>query len=517
VVTQNQENGTERLDSPERNLSQGYVSDENLSDRFDSSDRFEDGLDRFEDDDNNRIYSNQVLNLGKIKCYGFDMDYTLCEYISPAYDELGFNLTKEHLVSSLGYDNAVLDLHFNPEFTIRGLWFDKKFGNILKVDQFGKILLCLHGFRKVVGSELRSMYPHKIQRKDDHRIFVMNTLFNLAETHLLASIIDLYNKKESLVHSSEGWTEKGKEGTTFTFKKLFQDVRSTIDYIHIDTMDIKKRTIQDLPRYVKKDGRLLAMLKQIQNGGRTSFLVTNSDWWYTQHIMRFLLAEENSKDTDDWMSWFSVVVVDSCKPKFFMAGTPLSRVDIETRELSEISGAELKTLRGSNEKVVYSGGHHRTITRLLGVEEPEVLYCGDHLYGDVVKCRKECEWRTMLVVPELEHEAQISLEQEDVLQELHKLENMLARKSMPQFESLRDELRAVVNKLDGGFGQSGSLFRAGSRLTYFGSQMLIWADVYTGSALNLVGYSLNERFLPPPAILPHETRARTRGVSPQSP
>ena len=62
-------------------------------------------------------------------------------------------------------------------------------------------------------------------------------------------------------------------------------------------MDIKKRTIQDLPRYVKKDGRLLAMLKQIQNGGRTSFLVTNSDWWYTQHIMRFLLAEENSKDT----------------------------------------------------------------------------------------------------------------------------------------------------------------------------------------------------------------------------
>ena len=77
----------------------------------------------------------------------------------------------------------------------------------------------------------------------------------------------------------------------------FQDVRSTIDYIHIDTMDIKKRTIQDLPRYVKKDGRLLAMLKQIQDGGRTSFLVTNSDWWYTQHIMRFLLAEENSKDT----------------------------------------------------------------------------------------------------------------------------------------------------------------------------------------------------------------------------
>ena len=65
------------------------MSDENLSDRFEaSSDRFDDA------DDAVRIYANQALNLGKIAAYGFDMDYTLCEYISPAYDELGFNLTK---------------------------------------------------------------------------------------------------------------------------------------------------------------------------------------------------------------------------------------------------------------------------------------------------------------------------------------------------------------------------------------------------------------------------------------
>ena len=37
-----------------------------------------------------RIYANKVLNLGNIKCFGFDMDYTLCEYISPEYDELAF-------------------------------------------------------------------------------------------------------------------------------------------------------------------------------------------------------------------------------------------------------------------------------------------------------------------------------------------------------------------------------------------------------------------------------------------
>ena len=34
----------------------------------------------------------------------------------------------------------------------------------------------------------RDLYPHKIQRKDPERICVMNTLFNLAETHLIASL-----------------------------------------------------------------------------------------------------------------------------------------------------------------------------------------------------------------------------------------------------------------------------------------------------------------------------------------
>ena len=32
------------------------------------------------------------------------------------------------------------------------------------------------------------MYPNKIQRKEESRVYVMNTLFNLAETHLIASL-----------------------------------------------------------------------------------------------------------------------------------------------------------------------------------------------------------------------------------------------------------------------------------------------------------------------------------------
>ncbi len=37
----------------------------------------------------------------------------------------------------------------------------------------------------------------------------------------------------------------------------------------------------------------------------------------------------------------------------------------------------------------------------------EVLYIGDHIYGDILRSKKELGWRTMLVVPELETELNI--------------------------------------------------------------------------------------------------------------
>ena len=37
----------------------------------------------------------------------------------------------------------------------------------------------------------------------------------------------------------------------------------------------------------------------------------------------------------------------------------------------------------------------------------QVLYIGDHIYGDVLSSKKKLGWRTMLVVPELEAELEI--------------------------------------------------------------------------------------------------------------
>ncbi len=60
---------------------------------------------------------------------------------------------------------------------------------------------------------------------------------------------------------------------------------------------------------------------------------------------------------------------------------------------------------------VFQGGSYRDLHRMLGVASgDQVLYVGDHIYGDIVKAKKAIGWRTMLVVPELQLELQLQEE-----------------------------------------------------------------------------------------------------------
>ena len=97
--------------------------------------------------DTERIFVNQSMDFSSISCCGFDMDYTLCEYISPNFDQLGCTLAQRWLVEDCGYSPEILQIQYDPSFAVRGLWFDRLRGNLLKVDQFGEILQCFHGFR----------------------------------------------------------------------------------------------------------------------------------------------------------------------------------------------------------------------------------------------------------------------------------------------------------------------------------------------------------------------------------
>lgn len=52
-------------------------------------------------------------------------------------------------------------------------------------------------------------------------------------------------------------------------------------------------------------------------------------------------------------------------------------------------------------------GSSDIICDLLDVKGKEILYVGDHIFGDILKSKKRQGWKTFLVVPELTKELQV--------------------------------------------------------------------------------------------------------------
>lgn len=180
------------------------------------------------------------------------MDYTLADYKSPQYEQLGFNLIKQRLVD-VGYPEEILEFEYDNSFPIRGLWFgnfslpykdiielltdfisliflliDTHFGNLLKVDAYGNILVCVHGFEFLKPHSIYDLYPNKFLQLDESRVYVLNTLFNLPETYLLACLVDFFTNSPIYQREKTGV----KIGELFmSFRSIFQDVRSAVDWV----------------------------------------------------------------------------------------------------------------------------------------------------------------------------------------------------------------------------------------------------------------------------------------------
>jgi len=94
--------------------------------------------------------------------------------------------------------------------------------------------------------------------------------------------------------------------------------------------------------------------------------------------------------------------VDARKPLFFGEGTVLRQVDTKTGKL------KIGTYTGPLQHgIVYSGGSSDTVCDLLGAKGKDILYIGDHIFGDILKSKKRQGWRTFLVIPELAQELHV--------------------------------------------------------------------------------------------------------------
>ncbi|XP_043790330.1 cytosolic purine 5'-nucleotidase isoform X1 [Apis laboriosa] len=455
-----------------------------------------------------RIFVNRSLHLENIKFYGFDMDYTLAEYKSPEYEQLGFTLLKDRLVS-LGYPEEIKAFEYDPSFPVRGLWFDSLYGNLLKVDAYGNILVCVHGFEFLKHSQVYELYPNKFLQLDESRVYVLNTLFNLPESYLLACLIDFFTNSRQYIPDKTGV----KEGElTMTFKSIFQDVRNAVDWIHLHG-NLKTKTMENLDLYVKKDRRLPMFLNRIRESGAKIFLLTNSEYVFTNKIMTYLFDFPHGAKPDEphrnWKTYFDTIVVDARKPLFFGEGTILRQVDTKTGAL------KLGTHKGPlHTGEVYSGGSCDVFTELIGAKGKDVLYIGDHIFGDILKSKKIRGWRTFLVVPELVQELHVWTDKCQLFAELQNLDVMLGEmyknldsstKEKPDISKLRTSIRDVTHKMDLAYGMMGSLFRSGSRQTFFSSQVVRYADLYAATFLNLIYYPFSYMFRAPAMLMPHES------------
>ncbi|KAE8285138.1 Cytosolic purine 5'-nucleotidase [Larimichthys crocea] len=452
-----------------------------------------------------KVFVNRSLTLENIKCYGFDMDYTIAMYKSPDYESLGFELIRDRMVS-VGYPHEILRYTYDPSFPTRGLVIDTTYGNLLKVDSNGNILICSHGFLFVEGDEIKKYYPNKfIQRDDTDRFYILNTLFNLSETYLYTCLVDFFTRCTRYTNLQNGY----QHGDLFmSYRSMFQDVRDAMDFIH-DMGLLKDRTIKNLDKYVEKDPNLPVLLTRIKGVAKV-FLATNSDYNYTEAIMKYLL-ESNVKTGSpkiSWRSFFDLVVVDTRKPLFFAGGTVLRQVDTDTGKL------RIGTYTGDLQHgTVYSGGSSDIVCDLLGVKGKNILYVGDHIFGDILKSKKRQGWKTFLVVPELTKELQVWEEKKNVFEELKRLDIFLAElykhldsgsQECPDISSIMIRIKVLTYRMDMSYGQMGSLLRSGSRQTLFASQLMRYADLYSSSCINLLHYPFNYLFMAPPVLMPHE-------------
>lgn len=465
-----------------------------------------------------RIHVNRNLRMDSVEAIGFDMDYTIARYRREKLERLAHALTVEKLIAR-GYPEEIRGLEYDPNFVIRGLTVDKQLGNILKLDRHNHVGRVFHGRRALNKDERREMYRRERIAFVPPRFALVDTLFSLPEMCLYADLVDLHDQQK--ISKADTW-------------QIFEDARECIDEAHRDDT-LKSVVKRELDVYVEKDPLLARTLHKLRSSGKKLFLLTNSYWDYTRNIMSYLLDGE-LHEYASWESYFEAVIVGAKKPVFFTGTEPLLEIDREGKPL----GPSATTLERGH---VYQGGNLRDFERLLGFAGEEILYVGDHIYGDILRSKKASLWRTALVVEELEDEVRHTLAHQDTIHRLEALENERRQldehanlqrlhlsaierrlgseqaRGSTEFEELRQQrdetkrrLKAVHREIeelegtvDSAFNENwGLVFKESRENSRFGEQVKDYACLYTSRVSNFLGYSAYQYFRAPRDYLPHE-------------
>jgi hypothetical protein len=186
---------------------------------------------------------------------------------------------------------------------------------------------------------------------------------------------------------------------------------------------------------------------------------------------------------------------------------------------------------------------------MTGIKGEQVLYIGDHIYGDILRLRKQHMWRTAMVLQELEREISVSerlgeqIRDLDLLDRRHrnleseidyqtlrlkKIQRLIdepatsaalrarleeeRKHARTNIDSLRDratlmdkEVDSLEQRIDRAYNSHwGSCLREGNENSRFGEQVNDYADLYTSRVSNFGPYSPLRYFRAPRRPMPHE-------------
>lgn len=469
------------------------------------------------------VFCNRTLNLHRIKAVGYDMDYTLIHYVTEAWERRAY----EHLKGKLAAQGwPVGDLEFDPAVAIRGLILDVELGNIVKANRFGYVKRAFHGQAPLSYEEQRLVYGRTIVDLAEPRWVFLNTLFSLSEAAMYAQLVDRLDARRL--------------PEVLGYADLYRRVKHALDRAHMEGA-LKAEIVADPDRFIVPDPETALALLDQRAAGKKLLLISNSEWVYTRAVMthafdRFLPAGMTFRDL------FDVLIVGARKPEFFTERAPLFEVVTED--------GLLRPALALRDRGAFLGGHAALVEEQLGVSGDEILYVGDHIFGDVKVSKSVLRWRTALILRELEGEIAVeeaTLASDERLSALMrdkegleqascrvKLEVQRAKQgygpapgaSEDDLAAALADLRAKIAALDAEIGPMakaaselsnprwGLLMRAGNDKSHLARQIERSADIYTSRVSNFLHCTPFAYLRPPRGSLPHDPSPRPPGSLP---
>jgi HAD superfamily 5'-nucleotidase-like hydrolase len=452
-----------------------------------------------------KVFVNRILNMKKIKLIGLDMDHTLIRYHTKNFESLVYKLVIDQLIEKKFYPQEIRKFKFNFADAIRGLVLDCKNGNILKLSRYGAIRHSDHGTKKISFVDQKKIYRSIYVDLNDHNYIAIDTSFSIAFCVLYGQLVDLKDERPNDLPS---------------YSTIALDVLSTVDKIHSDD-GLKQYISQNVQHFVLKEKEVVTGLKRYILHGKKFFILTNSEYSHVKLMLEYAINPFLEKG-ETWQDLFEYVITLANKPRFFYDDLKFLSINPHDGTMTNPSG---KIITG-----VYQGGCASKFTEDLGLSGDEILYIGDHIYGDIVRLKKHCNWRTALVVEELgqeiksqkkalpiENKIVVFMERKIALEEKYiELHTKDIESGIQKHESEASDLQKQILAVDTDITKLlqeeqtfynpkwGRIFRTGAEESYFAYQVDRFACIYMEKLSDLLQQSPLTYFRATRRLLAHD-------------